>query len=174
MRRRQFVSLVGAGLATTAFAGTVSGRSRREPPSDQIDNASVHPLGVPKSDPIQVSTGEWITHYIGWVDKEGGDEAKEDVQRWLDSVEMSAWVDGEEVEDVDQYWGDIEWEEEEETFAVWWKYSTPPKSPGLYTFTIEMYYPDGYEDGEFEIEAGERKEFTSYYEVTSGNGKEKK
>jgi len=175
MRRRQFVSLVGAGLATVGLTGTVSADPGRTPPNENVDNSEVYPFPwvAPKDDPKQIDTGEWITHAHAWIDPTKDESGKEDVQRWLDAVEQTVWIDGEEVENPDQYWSDVQYNEEEDAYFTRWKKSTPPKSPGLYSFTLENYYPDGYEDDTESREPGTRNKFTGYYEVVSGKGKKK-
>lgn len=175
MRRRQFVNLVGAGLATIGLTGTVSAGGERVPPNDNIDNTDVYPLpwAASKDDPIQVNTGEWLTHTYAWIDRGNQDGGKEDVNRWLDAVEMRAWIDGEELENAEQYWSDPQYDEERGQYITYWKYSTPPKSPGLHSFAVEHYYPDGYDDDEESREPGTRNRFTGYYEVIPEKGKKK-
>jgi len=175
MRRRQFVSLVGAGLATVGLTGVASADPGRTPPNENVDNTEVYPFGwtAPKDDPKQVNTGEWITHTLSWIDAGDEESERDDVERWLEAVEMTAWIDGEKVEDAEQYWGDVQYNEEEEAYFTRWENSTPPKGPGLYSFTIEHYYPDGYESDGVSREPGTRNEFTGYYEVVSGKGKKK-
>lgn len=166
MRRRTVVKGAAGALTTiTLFSGIGSARSEGELPNGNVSESRVHPFGT-RDDPIQVATGDWITHYLGWIDDEGGDHSREDVAAWLDAVEFSARIDGDPVENPDQYWGDIvpqKTDDGTDTWAVWWEYSTPPKKPGLHTFTIRLEYPDGFDDAGFE--PGLTREFTSYYEV---------
>lgn len=172
MRRRQFARLVGGSIAGAGLLGHVSAREAGDTPNDNVSDKRITPFSS-EDDPDEVSTGTWISHALGWVDKEGGDSTKADVERFIDVVEVSATIDGEEIEDTEEYWGDVHYDDDYEAYIGWWEYSTPPKSPGTYEFTIEFYYPDGFYDSGNEVrEPGRRDSFTGYYEVTPKKGKD--
>lgn len=172
MRRRTFAKALGAGIAGLGFTSTVSARDEGELPNDHVEYTRVHPFALDESDPITVPAGNWVQHYIGWVDD--GEQRRSDVQAFLDAVEYSAWIDGEEIENPDQYWGEIhqEYDEENDVYKwfVWWKYSTPPKEPGLHTYTSEFYFPDGLDAGDSQRDPGHRTRLKSYYEVAPRDG----
>lgn len=161
--------MVGAGIVGLSTASTVSARSEGELPNDRIDTIRVHPFANDEEDPITVPTGTWIEHSIGWVDT--GEQNKSDVQAYLDAVEYTAWIDGEEIENPDQYFGDIHWDDEREAWIVWWKYHTPPKKPGRYTYTSDLYFPDGFDQSADPIPEGHRIHLKSYYEVAPRGSK---
>lgn len=161
-----------------ASTGVVGAGGKGESPSDKVDTTDVHPLNPNPSEPINVPKGNWVNHYIGWVDHEGAGSEKEDVERWLDAVEMEVFIDGEEIENPDQYWGDVNYSDEKEGYVVWWEYQSPPKPPGLYDYTVVYNYPDGFEDpgpkededlderdNELVIPENTTKVLTSYYRV---------
>lgn len=169
MRRRTFAKTVGAGIAGLGLSSTVSARGEGELPNENVDFTRVHPFGS-KKNPIAVPTGSWIKHYTGWVDD--GEQHKEEVEAYLDAVELSAYIDGEEVEKPEQYWGDIwlqdrsdEGEEPVYKWVVYWEYDTPPKEPGMHTFRTEYHYPDGLDAGASQRPVGHTDTLTSYYEV---------
>lgn len=167
MRRRDVLKRsAGVLTAATVFSGTSTAREPGELPDDDVPVSRVNPFGK-KWDPITVGSGDWITHTIGWLDIEGGDRTKEDVATWLDVVEFSAFIDGEEIQNPEQYWGAIEHAEDRNSWVVWWEYSTPPKQPGLHTFTTQTVYPDGFEDAGFA--PGKTTELRSYYQVRGEN-----
>lgn len=165
MRRRQFARMVGAGIAGLGITSSVSARGDGELPNEKVSTTRVNPL---MQSPVPVDAGDWVTHYIGWLDGEGGDIEKEDVERWLDVVEMRVWIDGTELQDVDDYWGEIYYDEQYESYVVFWEYSTPPKSPGTYSFTIEFSYPDGFYDGGEVRPPGTVNRFSCNYKVSPG------
>lgn len=118
MRRRQLARIIGAGSAGLGLTSTVSARGEGELPNDHVDTVRIHPFANDKEDPITVPAGTWLEHSIGWIDT--GEQNKSDVQTFLDSVEYAAWIDGEEIENPEQYWGDIYWDAENERWTVWW------------------------------------------------------
>lgn len=178
MKRRDFVTRAsGIALGSVLASGTVAGRDGGSSPNGNVRTETVS-IFAPEDDPRQVSTGSWISHSWGWFDGEGGDSTREDLERWLDAVELTVLIDGEEVENPDQYLGEI-FLNDDGKYQIDWEYVTPPKSPGRYTFTVEYYYPDGFEDVSDEDEEGPdiehppgfRQAWTGHYEVTGGRGK---
>ncbi|WP_148263711.1 hypothetical protein [Halopiger xanaduensis] len=169
MERRQVVQMLGSGIAALGFSSTVSARSDGEAPNGNVETADVN-IFSPKNDPVEVSSGTWVNHYWGWVDADyGGDSTEDGIEAFLDAAEITVRIDGDEISDPDQYWGEPE-QNDEDQWVVWWEYVTPPKGPGLYTFTLESYFPDGLKvNGEVVREPGTRNEFTGYYEVTGGS-----
>ena len=163
MRRRQFARMIGAGIAGMGLTSTVSARGEGELPNEHVDTVRVHPFANDEENPITVPAGTWLEHSIGWIDT--GEQNKSDIQAFLDAVEYTAWIDGEEIEKPEQYWGEIHWDNDMQGWVVWWKYHTPPKKPGLYTYTSELAFPDG-----LNVEPNPRPPGTvirlkSYYEV---------
>lgn len=148
MHRRTVLRTVGGAVAgSSLFGGTVSaGGERRLPPNVHVPSSGVHPFSnVPGVEAPVVSTGEWIPHRIGWVDDPSGGLEREDVARFMDAVTVHAEIDGESVEDADQYWGEIQ-PYEDDNYVVWWRYSTPPKRPGTHTFSFTFEFVEEYRD----------------------------
>lgn len=166
MRRRQFLTTTGAAAAaTTALASGVTAASPdRGEASGNAPSASVNPF--PNSTPT-VSTGEWIEHYIGWIDLEGGDSTRADVEEFLAKTETQAWIDGDPVADTESYWGDPV-QNENGKWEVWWTYATPPKSPGRYSFRYRIEFTEDMSEGD--KEAGDVDDFTGEYVVSAGRG----
>lgn len=178
MQRREFLRKTVIGtLGSVSAMGIVSGRDNGEAPNGKVKTETVS-MFAPRDDPRVVNAGSWLIHRWSWIDLEGGDSTEEDVQRYLDSVELSIQIDGEEIENPDQYWGNIH-RNEEGKYIVHWKYKTPPKSTGLHTFSVEVSFPDGYEDLapadedalQMDVPVGFRKLYTGHYKVTAGRGK---
>lgn len=172
MRRRQFARTVGASIVGVGLASTVSAREEGELPNGQVEFTRVHPF-APEDEPVSVPAGDWIKHTVGWVDD--GEQRREDVEAYLDAVEITVWIDGEETENPDQYWGDIVYqdrteddEESEYKYYVWWEYYTPPKEPGSHTFTIEFSFPDGLDAGDSQRPEGFTNTLEGHYEVQAG------
>lgn len=172
MRRRTFAKSIGAGIAGLGLTSTVSARSEGELPNENVEFTNVHPF-APAEDPVTVPAGDWIRHIVGWVDD--GEQRRVDVEAYLDAVEMRVWIDGDEIENPDQYWGDIVYQdrtaEDEEPaykYFVWWTYDTPPKDPGSHTFTVEFAFPDGLDAGESTRPVGFSRTFEGHYEVRPG------
>lgn len=135
MRRRQMLANTGAVLLGTGVFATVttaSEGSRRLPPNENTPSTMVRPFG---SLDQEVATGDWIQHRLGWVA-----ETKELIEDTVDSITVEAWIDGEYVDDFDSYRGDII--EEDGDWFTFWRYTTPPKSPGEYEFRIRVEFID--------------------------------
>ncbi|WP_430505286.1 hypothetical protein [Haloparvum sp. PAK95] len=163
MRRRRYVKAVGTGIATLGLSSTASARGEGELPNGRVRETRVNPFPS-KEDAAEVPAGNWVTHYVGWVDV-NGESRRTDIERWLDAVEFSASIDGEPIEDPDRFWNDPEINDDG-NWIVWWEYSTPPKSEGVHTFTTKFEYPDGFEDaGKTIRDPGRTDELTGYYEV---------
>lgn len=159
------ITLGGGTLASTPAAARAAG----ELPNDDVPTELVS-IFAGRADPRQVSAGTWLEHTHAWIDREGGDRTKADVERYLDAVETTHWIDGERVENSGQYWGEIV--PKDGSWYVPWEYYTPPKSPGLHTFTAEFYFPDGFEDlsededaTNLDIAPGSTTTLTGFYEV---------
>lgn len=152
------MSTVAAGGLLAS--GQVSARGPGGKPNGNVDSTEVSVFST-EDDPVQVARGDWVKHRIGWLA-----DTEEDVQTWLDTVEKTFYIDGEEVEDTEQYFGEIE-PYGEGNAVVQWEYYEPPKSPGLHTFTVEFYYPEGYDGGLGNPrDPGTRNEYTGYYEIS--------
>lgn len=163
MIRRRFLETAGTVTLGGLFAsGTVSATEGGSKPNGNVDVDEVSVFST-EGEPTDVDAGDWIEHRIGWIA-----DTEADVQRWLDTVEPTMTIDGEEVENVFRYFGDIEPAgEENEDAVVWWEYYTPPKTPGMHTFSAEFYYPERYDGGlGSPREAGTRNTFTGYYAVS--------
>ncbi|MFC7214584.1 hypothetical protein ACFQO4_10915 [Saliphagus sp. GCM10025334] len=111
-----------------------------------------------------MSTGEWITHRIGWIDS-----TKAEVEEYLEKSETQAWIDGELIDYFDSYRGEIN--EEEDGWTVYWRYTTPPKSPGTYEFTVQIEFTGDLSNGK--NDAGDVITTTGTYEVTPSGGRSK-
>lgn len=178
MNRRNILKRAGAvALGGFLATGNVSSRGQDSSPNGKVETEEVS-IFAPEDDPKQVSAGSWLNHRWGWIDLGGGDSTREDIERWFDAVELTISIDGEEVSNHEQYWGEIQ-QNENGKYVVWWEYVTHPKAVGDHTFTVEFYYPDGYEDlsedgdaqYEEDLPPGTRHTFTGHYEVTGGRGK---
>ncbi|WP_435348559.1 hypothetical protein [Haloarchaeobius sp. HRN-SO-5] len=172
MFRRQLLkrggALAGGGIV---LSGTVAARDDGELPNGNVPVSRVHVFGS-REDPLEVSMGDWVKHTVGWIDGEGGDSTREDVQRWLDAKEYSAWIDGEPVPDADERYTEPYFRDDDRTgWVSSWKYTTPPKQPGLHTWRSQWHYPDGFSDGQFTIPAGHRAELVSFYEVVQDSNR---
>lgn len=172
--RRTVLKTLGAGIAVggASFASTpAAARDSGEPPAGNVPTTEVTIL-IPKDDPRPVEPGSWLKHYHGWIDGEGGDRTKADVERWLDSVETTPKIDGEVIENPSQYWGDVTYSEEYDSWVVFWEYYTPPKKPGLHEFSVEYSHPDGFEDTspeegtrDIDLEPGFTNTISGYYQI---------
>lgn len=164
MQRRRFTQLVGSGIASLSVVSTVSARKTGELPNDRVERTKVNPWPS-KDDPEHIDPGNWITHYIGWVD-----DSREAVQEFLDTVEYTALIDGEEINNPDQYWGPIvqETNDGETNWYSWWEYSTPPKTPGLHSFATEFHYTSelGEPGDQGYKEEGQTDYLKGYYEIS--------
>lgn len=171
MRRRQALRTIGAGIATLGVSSTASARGRDETPNGNVETTDVN-IFAPEDDPVDVPAGNWVNHSWGWIDAGyGGDSTEEGIEAYLEAVEITIRIDGEEIADPDQYWGEPK-QNDDGKWIVRWEHVTPPKSPGHHTFTLEAFFPDGFEDdGEVVREPGSREELTGHYEVTRGGGK---
>jgi hypothetical protein len=168
MRRRTILKQSAGVLAASAlFAGVSAGREEGEAPNDSVDTASVHPLA---DEPLEVRTGQWIEHSVGWVDREGEESTREDVERWFDKTRIEVFIGGEKIEDPERYWTDIQYDEEADEWGVAWRYTTPPKSPGLYTFKVNWIYEETFEDGDWKTEPGTYPTTGKYRVVPGKNG----
>ena len=174
MRRREFARTIGAGIATLGISSSVTARSEGELPNGNVPVETVS-IFSSEEDPRIVSAGSWLNHRWGWVDAEGGDSTYEDVKNWRDATEHTILIDGEEIETPEQYWGDI-YQNDDGSWIVLWEYYTPPKEPGVYTFTVKTRYTEDFEDTDTDPdtrdadrEAGETEfALTGYYRVVGG------
>jgi hypothetical protein len=169
VRRRQFLTTTAAAAATTtALASGVTaagGSGRGEAPSN-APSATVNPF---PNDTPTVSTGEWIEHVVGWIDLEGGDSTRADVEEFLTKTDTQAWIDGEPVADTESYWGEPV-QNENGKWVVWWTYATPPKRPGRYSFRYRIEFTEALSEGDHP--AGKVVDLTGHYEVSAGRGEE--
>lgn len=166
MRRRQLLTATGATVAaaTALASGVTAAASGRGEVPGNAPSAEVHPFpgGVQ-----QVSAGEWVVHRIGWVDVEGGDSTREDVEEFLAKTDTQAWIDGDPVEDTDAIWGEPV-QGDDGQWYVWWRYATPPKQPGTYSFRYRIEFTEDMSEGD--NEAGDVVDLTGTYEVSGGRG----
>lgn len=144
------------GAAALAAGAHAAGPGGRDPPSENTPSAEVHPF--PTGDPQQISTGEWVVHRVGWVAP-----SRAAIEDFRAKVELQAWVDGEPVGD-DSNWGDPY--QEDGDWYVMWRYATPPKSPGVYTFRARFEFTEALNDGS--REPGDVDDITGTYEVSGG------
>lgn len=169
VNRRTFLRRAGVAAAGGAVTtGTAAARRGGDAPSDRVETADVSIFSDP-DDPVAVAAGSWVNHRFGWVDAYG-ESSKADLERYLDAVDLTVRIDGEEIDDPARYWGEFE-RNDEGNWIVWWSYVTPPKSPDLYEFEVVFAYPDGYTDGDLVIEPGYERAWAGYYEVVAGKGR---
>lgn len=163
--RRNLLKQIGAAVgAGTLLTSTASARGDGTAPSDRVETEDVSIFSA-QDDPTTVATGSWINHRFGWLDA-NGESTREGIERFFDAVELTIWIDGELVEDHEQYWRDP-YQNEDGDWLAYWEYVTKPKSPGLYEFSVEFYFPDGLYDSGEEVRPPEtRNLWTGYYEVT--------
>lgn len=171
MRRRQFGYTIGGGIVALGLSPLASARQEGELPNGRVENTVVAGFTDTKEEAHTVPTGNWITHRVGWylpVDAYGK-STKSGIKKFLDTVEFSAWIDGEKINNAMQYWGDpVEIDDE---WYTYWRYSTPPKKPGYHTFKTVWEFPEGYEYGDLQPrDPGDRDEHDIYYEVEQNSG----
>lgn len=172
MRRRDLLKKSAGALAASAlFTGVSAARDEGEAPNENVGSALVHPL---TNEPLEVGAGQWITHRFGWVDAEGEESTEADVQRWFNKTHVEVFIDGEEIENPEQYWGDIFYAEDQGQWKVMWEYTTPPKSPGLYSFKVNWVYEETFEDGDRTWEEGTYTTKSEYRVVPGKNEGKKK
>lgn len=156
MERRRFIR--GAGLALVSASvlsnPVAAGPTDGDRPNDNVPHQRVHPFST-RADPIVVPAGTWLDHKVGWVDN-----SKEKVERFLEVVDFDAWIDGEHVTDE---WGPIQ--EEDGRLFTWWNYSTPPKSPGNYTFRTRFEFTADLDE---RWQEGDVVDLTGHYRVEAG------
>lgn len=176
MFRRQVLKkggiLAGSSLA---FSSSAIARGDGELPNGNVSVTTVGPWRS-KANAKEVPAGDWVRHGIAWVDLSGDGEpgahesTREDIERWLDAKEFSAWIDGEQIENADQRWVEP-FLTNEGLWRTHWTYSTPPKAPGLYSVRMHYEYPNGYSDGPFQIPEGATTTLKGWYEVVPERGK---
>lgn len=144
--RRDVLQKSGLALAgATALSGTAladDADPRPEPiagtvPNDSVQSSIVNPYGSNDS----AEAGDWIIHDFGWVIPmpvgEGGVEAARD---WVNTTETQVVIDGELVENPEQYWREPHaFEGDDSLTIIPWQYKTPPKSVGEYYFEWQSY-----------------------------------
>lgn len=172
MRRREILKKsAGVLAASTLFTGVSAARKNGEIPNENVDRTHIHQFA---DEPIEVKAGEWLRYRWGWIDSEGEESTKEAVQRWLDTTRVEVYVDGEAIENPEQYWSDIYLHEDREQWAVAWECNKPPKSPGLYTFKVKTIYEETFEDGESKWPAGTYTNQSQFRVVPRRGKKEEK
>lgn len=74
-------------------------------------------------------------------------------------------IDGEPVEEEDEYWGEVQ-QTDDGSWIVRWRYATPPKEPGLCELEMTFGSPSASRRGTVR-KPGTVDTFTGYYEVQS-------
>jgi hypothetical protein len=101
----------------------------------------------------EVPTGDWIVHGLSYdqeLDGQTHEEVKRDLEQFLERVESTILLDGEPLENPDQYWGEPE-QLEEDRWTVQWQYATPPKPVGTeHTFELTWTFDPPFEPFEGE------------------------
>lgn len=162
MRRRAFLELTGASVASAALGSVVAGASGRgSAPDDDIPTAAVHPFPLDQT----VPTGSWIVHRFFWLDQHDPSKRRY-VAEFLESVTTEAVVGGEPVADADQYYSEPLVHPVRGDWASTWRFVTPPKPPGEYEFEVVWTFDEPVDDGT-EVFDG-RVVLAGDYEVVTG------
>ena len=149
----------GVALAGSAFASGASADSENNTegdlPNKKVPYTYVYPfVNVPQ----EKEAGRWIVHRTGWIGipplkrhREGETYVStyDEVSRFVESINTRAWIDGEEIENADQYWREPE--KHDGNWIVYWDYATPPKPPGEYTFKTAIEFEETYVIDEEEL-----------------------
>lgn len=157
-----------AGAVT--LGGTVVAKGSGEKPSGNVSTTDVHPFST-ESDPIEVPAGDWIRYEFGWIDTEegSGDSTREDIVRWLDTVDFDFWIDGEPIPNAEQYYSEP-FQNDDGTWLTRWEYFTPPETPGDHVARFRWTYTRDFDDGTFHVPEGHVVTMHGYYEVVPGGG----
>ena len=157
MHRRAFIRTTGAILGTSALVSSTTG-ARREGylPNGKVSHSIVTPF---PNDDRTVPAGDWLVHRVGWVDE--GETAREDIDHFLQAVDLDAWIDGERVGDEARFWREpyvVSEGENAGQWAIWWKYATPPKGVGEHSFRVVFTFEEDHEGlpagSEFPLDGG--------------------
>ena len=183
MKRRTYLTVTGSVGAGLTIATPVASAGRDGAlPAEQVPAGDVSPFDW--NEPQSVSTGEWITHGFGWIstlDHFDDDEYDHpcDNLAWIVDENTDYRV---ELPDRTFDFGESEayWSECQETthegydaYERMWEFSTPPKPPGEYEFSITIRYHEPQEScdvhGNCEIIPPGDHHFSATYTVEAGN-----
>lgn len=158
--RRKLLTATGMALVS---AGTISSSAnasqrgwkgvRTDPPAGDVEIQTVSYGNREREEDIK--SGVWIDHFFGYIlDRDTPEEAAD----LLAEIDFSIQIDGDELIDPKQYFGEIEEYngEFEGDFITLFNAYTPPRSPGEYILTIIADTPDNYfkVEGTYEITPG--------------------
>ena len=137
INRRRFLKTAGVTLGAPTFIGVGAARKSGEPPA----NAPQQRVGG--FGKHEVPAGHWLVNsltynaFVRCYDDES--EVLAVLDQFLDRVTLKVIIDGEPVENTDEYWGEPYTGEigGEETYHLGWQYAEPPKPVGA-EYDIEM------------------------------------
>lgn len=145
--RRQALKLVGGTAVGLSATAGVTAAARNENANGRRPTTRVAPF-----EDQQVPVGNAIEHSVGWVEHCGGEtERLARLDEFLEVVELDVHIEGVDVGDTTQYWGDPYVDGDE--VYVWWRLVTGPRPPGVYDFDLMMRFTEPYES-RYETEDG--------------------
>jgi hypothetical protein len=181
MDRRTILKGVGTailgGISVTGAGAVTANKGKGYLPNDNVSHEIVGPF--PKEQKVEV--GNWIVHGVSWIavppfDEQDPDKTykstKDEILRYKNSVTAIPKIDGERIEDADQYWRgplkvDGKW-------RAAWAFATPPKNPGEHSFHWAFRVTDDFqldEDSFGEWEEGDIDDSFGTYTVVKSRGK---
>lgn len=166
MDRRRFIQSVGVIGGVSTISTTASARDEGELPNDEVSVSQVTPYN-----PQTVPAGDWILHTSGWVEYcRSPEENRERVAEYFDSIYPVVTIDGERIENPEQYYGEIEpWPDRENAWAKLWQYYTPPKGVGEHSFEVEVHFTSDYLQKDFG-ECGNERQFEEGQIIVNNQG----
>ena len=135
-------AVAGLGLGSSTVASKKGGKVWKGVKEEPPGNAAVENVTYRRDGKVlEVDTGEWIKHQFGWLNRAG---TKEEALEKFKQTEFTVKVDGEELDNVRAYFGDIEEYDGEFDQDYRWPFAayTPPRSPGTYLYEIEANPPE--------------------------------
>ncbi|WP_267642449.1 hypothetical protein [Haloarchaeobius amylolyticus] len=171
MDRRRFLKRSGVALASTTLAATpVAAAGDGDAPNDQVETTLVSPVG----DDFTVPAGSWVDHRLGWVDRHEPSK-RAYIEEYLEKLNFISYtIDGEPVENPDDYWNEP-YVNENDYWTIYWEYTTPPVDPGVHEVAWTIEYEEPIDDGD-RVFSGGPYTLSSEFEVVpgkKGNGKGK-
>lgn len=150
LTRRRVLGVIGVGaLTASTLPMSATAREEGELPNDTVKYTDVLPFNCTERSfcdrphPQTVPVGDWVLHTWSWIptayDDEGHQcggaaEQKEYLDNHLSNANWTVWIDGEKIDNAEQYWSKV-YSEEFNQWILRWEYATPPKNEGTHTFT---------------------------------------
>lgn len=142
MKRRTLLKTAGGAItvlgtaSASASAGDADprkGENEGELPNRDVPVSDVHPM---EGQPHTADTGDWIEHNWGFCHTE-----REVVREFIENSDLEIHIAGELLDEPKAYFRGITVTEGCSTDpAIPWKFYTPPKSPGRYQFSLDVFW----------------------------------